>query len=84
MEVNWLISCNTGRGILARGAVTESVYNFVKAYIRQHTYPPTLREIADGCYLTPMAVTRHLERLEGEGKLKRAPGIPRGITLTDE
>jgi DNA-binding MarR family transcriptional regulator len=69
---------------LAKGAVTETVYQFVKDYIKKNTHPPTLREIADGCYLTPTAVTRYLERLEGEGKLKRKPGIPRGITLTND
>ena len=64
--------------------VTQSVYLFLKDYIKKHTHPPTLREIAEGCHLSPSAVTRHLERLEGEGKLFREPGRARGITLTDD
>lgn len=67
---------------MAKG-VTQSVYVFIKDYVKKHTHPPTLREIAEGCYLSPSAVVRHLERLEGEGKLFREPGRPRGITLVD-
>jgi SOS-response transcriptional repressor LexA len=60
------------------------VYLFLKDYIRKHTYPPTLREIGQGCFLSVSAVTRHLDRLEGQGKIKREPGRARGITLTDD
>ena len=63
---------------------TQKVYLFVKDYIKQHTHPPTLREIGEGCFLSTSAVTRHLERLEGEGKLFREPGRARGITLMDD
>lgn len=68
---------------MAKGT-TQAVYIFVKDYIKKHTHPPTLREIGEGCYLSISAVTRHLERLEGEGKLFREPGRARGITLVDE
>lgn len=68
---------------MAKGT-TQSVYKFIKEYVKIHTHPPTLREIAEGCYLSPSAVTRHLDRLEGEGKLIREPGRARGITLTDD
>ena len=64
--------------------VTQSVYLFIKAYIKEHTHPPTLREIAQGCYLSTSAVTHHLDRLEGEGKLFREPGRARGITLVED
>ena len=61
---------------------TERVYLFIKDYIKKHTHPPTLREIGEGCFLSTSAVTRHLDRLEGQGKLFREPGHARGITLT--
>ena len=70
--------------VVAHGKTTEAVYLFVKAYIKEHTFPPSLREIGEGCFLSMTAVTRHLERLEGEGKLFREPGRARGITLIDE
>jgi repressor LexA len=63
---------------------TQIVYEFVKTFIKEHTYPPTLREIARACFLSTSAVTRHLERLQGEGKINREWGVARGITLVDE
>ena len=63
---------------------TQMVYLFVKDYIKKHTHPPTLREIAEGCFLSISAVTRHLDRQEGQGKLFREPGRARGITLVDD
>lgn len=65
---------------MAKGT-TQAVYLFVKDYIKQHTHPPTLREIGEGCYLSTSGVTRHLERLEWEGKIRREPGRARGITM---
>ena len=71
---------------MARGTsqTTQNVYLFIKDYIDKHTFPPSLREIGEGCFLSISAVTRHLERLEGEGKLFREPGHARGITLVEE
>ncbi len=63
---------------------TQTVYKFIKAYLKEHKYPPTLREIGAGCYLSVAAVTRHLERLEWEGRLTREPGHARSITLIDD
>jgi repressor LexA len=62
---------------------TETVYLFVKEYIKTHTYPPSLREISEGCFLSITAVTRHLGKLEGERKIKRDDGRARGITLLE-
>lgn len=63
--------------------VTQKVYLFVKDYIKKHTYPPTLREIGEGCYLTTSAVTRHLLKLEMDGRISREEGRARGITLLE-
>jgi len=68
---------------VAKGT-TQAVYVFIKDYIKKHTYPPSLREIGEGVYLSTAAVTRHLERLEVEGKLFREPGRARGITLSND
>lgn len=67
---------------MAKGT-TQSVYIFVRDYIRKHTHPPTLREIGEGCYLSTSAVTRHLYKLEREGKIFREEGRARGITLLE-
>ena len=68
---------------MAKGT-TQIVYVFVKDFIKKHTHPPSLREISEGCFLSISAVVRHLDRLEGEGKLRREPGRARGITLVDD
>jgi SOS-response transcriptional repressor LexA len=67
---------------MAKG-VTLQVYLFIKDYIKEHTHPPTIREIADGCFLSSSSVVHHLDRLEGEGKLFREPYKARGITLVN-
>lgn len=60
---------------------TEAVYRFIQAYHREHGYSPTLREIAEGCYLNVATVLRHLDRLEGQGRIARDPGKARSIRL---
>ncbi len=65
-------------------SVTDVVYDFIKDYIQEHAYPPTLREIARGCYISTSGVTRHLDRLEQKGKIYREPGRARGIRLLEE
>jgi repressor LexA len=62
---------------------TRKVYVFIKDYIKKHTYPPTLREIGEGCYLATSSVTRHLHKLELEGRITREEGRSRGITLLE-
>jgi repressor LexA len=62
---------------------TGKVYLFIKDYIKKHTYPPTLREIGEGCHLTTSAVTRYLHKLELEGRIIREEGRARGITLLE-
>ena len=74
------------RGILmAKDAKTKQyVYKFIKKYVREHTHPPSIREIGEECFLSNSVVIRYLDQLENEGKLIREPGRARGITLVDE
>jgi repressor LexA len=60
---------------------TREVFQFIQKYTQQHTHPPTIREIAEGCFLSTSSVTRHLDRLEEQGRLSREVGKARGITL---
>lgn len=64
--------------------VAEQVYNFICAFIEEHTYPPTLQEIANGCYMSRTNVTRYVDRLEGMGRIARDPKRARGITLLND
>jgi DNA-binding MarR family transcriptional regulator len=59
----------------------ERVYAFIKAYIADKDIPPSIEDIATGVYLSRGGVLRHLDRLEGMGRLSREPGIPRSIRL---
>jgi SOS-response transcriptional repressor LexA len=61
--------------------MTEQIYAFIRQYIDIHQMSPTLREIAMGCYLSAPSVMRHLDKLEGQGKLTRDPYRPRSIRL---
>ena len=67
----------------SKNVTTGKIYLFIKDYIKKHTYPPTLREIGEECYLTTSAVTRHLHKLELEGRIIRQEGRSRVITLLE-
>jgi repressor LexA len=64
--------------------IVEQVYAYIRAYIQEHTYPPTLKEIADAHFMSRSNVTRYLDRLQGMGLIARDPGRSRGITLLDD
>lgn len=60
---------------------TEQVYAFVCAYMTEHGYAPSIREIASGCFISRGMVTRHLDRLQIAGRLTRQAGKARSIRL---
>ncbi len=60
---------------------TGIVYAFIVAYMAQHGYAPSVREIAHGCFLGLGTVMWHLTRLEARGRIRREPGVARSITL---
>lgn len=60
---------------------TEHVYDFIVNYLNNHNFPPSQREIAEGCYITRGAVPRHLKKLEEAELITRMPGVPRSIRI---
>ena len=68
----------------AAEAMTETVYNIVQAYVAEHGFPPTLREISAKVHLAPSGVSHYLDKLEARGRLTRQPGQARGIVLCGE
>ncbi len=62
----------------------EQIYTFIKDYIREHTYPPTLKEIGKGCYMSRTNATRYVDLLQALGRIARNPKLSRGITLLDD
>lgn len=57
------------------------VLQYVRQYIKIKGYPPSVRELAAGCYYSTTAVLRHLDRLEAMGYLRRDRNKSRGIAL---
>ncbi len=59
----------------------EQVYDFVSSYIREHSNSPSLREIADACYIGRSTTYRFLDKLEAQGRIMRELGQARNIRL---
>lgn len=64
-------------------AQTEAVYGFIRDYIGQEGYAPSIRDIAHGCRLGHMMVLYHLHRLLQWGLIRRSPGKARTIILVN-
>lgn len=60
---------------------TRSVYTFICRYIREHGYAPSLREIAQGCFVGRSSLYRHLDWLEAHNWIVRDAGRSRGLRL---
>ena len=60
----------------------EDTLNFIKEYIVEHGYPPTVREIAKELDVSsPATVQAHLDRLADKGYIKKGSNKNRTIEL---
>ncbi len=57
------------------------VFAYITRYIAQHGYSPSVREIAQACFLSLTAVLWHLTQLEVLGLIEREPRVARSITV---
>jgi len=57
------------------------IFNFVKTFIRERGYPPSVREIGEHFTIYPRAVFDHLKALEKKGYLKRRSSLSRGLEI---
>lgn len=65
-----------------RNSKQKDIYIFLKNYILDKGYPPSVREICDAVGLkSTSTVHGHLARLEKKGLIKRDPTKPRAIEL---
>jgi len=55
----------------------RAIRRFIRGFVREHGYPPTLREIGEAIGLAVSTVSYHLSILEADGFLSRGPGRPR-------
>lgn len=65
-----------------RSSKQMEIYEFMKNYVLDKGYPPSVREICEAVGLkSTSTVHGHLERLEKKGLIKRDPTKPRAIEL---
>lgn len=62
----------------------QKILRFIRDFIADRGYGPTVRDIQKGCQLSSTAVVQHhLNVLEREGYIHRDPEVFRSIQLTD-
>jgi repressor LexA len=62
----------------------QEIFNFVKTFIKEQGYPPSIREIGQQFNIYPRAVFDHLKALERKGYLKRKGSVSRGLEILVE
>ena len=66
------------------GNRAEEIYNYITYHIKEHGYPPTVREIcAELSIRSTSTVHRYLKELVSEGRIEMAENQNRAITLTE-
>jgi repressor LexA len=69
---------------MAGTSTRERILNFIRQFLEEKGYAPTVRDIAKGCHIsTPSVVQHHLNKLEETGHIHRDPTVFRSIKLTD-
>jgi repressor LexA len=59
----------------------REIFNFIKTFIRERGYPPSVREIGERFNIYPRAAFDHLKALERKGYLKRRESMSRGLEI---
>jgi len=60
------------------------ILNFIRKFLDERGYAPTVRDIARGCNIsTPSVVQHHLNKLEKQGYIHRDPQVFRSIQLVE-
>jgi len=59
----------------------REIFNFIRGFIKERGYPPSVREIGEHFNIYPRAVFDHLKALERKGYLKRRGSMSRGLEI---
>ena len=60
----------------------QRILDFIAEFIDDHQFPPTVRDIQNGCEISSTSVVDYnLHILQREGHLRRLPEVSRGIEL---
>ncbi|MFN8639492.1 MAG: transcriptional repressor LexA [Dehalococcoidia bacterium] len=62
----------------------QSILEFLRAFLDEHDYPPSIRDIQQGCDISSTSVVDYnLKRLEEKGLIRRDREVSRAIELLD-
>jgi repressor LexA len=65
-------------------AKQQDIIDFIRRFLEDRGYPPTIRDIVTGCRISSTSVVNYnLNALEREGYICRHPEVSRGIELLD-
>jgi len=60
------------------------ILEFIREYLEEHNYPPTIREIGKAVGIPSTSVVKYnLERLQEKGHIERSEEVSRGLRLTN-
>ena len=60
----------------------QTIFAFIRDFIREHDYPPSIRDIQDGCHISSTSVVDYnLKALERQGMIRRDREVSRAIEL---
>ncbi|MDD5190137.1 MAG: transcriptional repressor LexA [Dehalococcoidales bacterium] len=69
---------------MTRNQTRERIITYIRSFLKEHDYAPTVRDILKGCDISSTAVVQyHLDVLQKEGRIQRDPEIFRSIRLMD-
>lgn len=61
----------------------ESILRFIRVYLLDNGFPPSMQEIADAEGIAKNAVRHHLNRLQRDGKITMVEGKYRSLRVLD-
>ena len=59
----------------------KEIFDFIKEFIKERGFPPSVREIGEHFRIYPRAVFDHLKALERKGYLRRQGSMSRGLEV---
>ena len=59
----------------------KEIFDFIKGFIKEKGFPPSVREIGEHFHVYPRAVFDHLKALERKGYLRRRSSMSRGLEV---
>jgi repressor LexA len=76
--------CDRKEDIMVLSDRQIRILAFIRSYLGEHNYPPTIREIGAAVGISSTSVVKYnLERLEEKGHIDRRQEISRGLRLRD-